>query len=65
MTDTYFTVVSHRARNTECLQTDTDGFGSIGSILAAFLDSDGTTYNISPFCVLKADKDLLGNGAAA
>ena len=56
VTDTYLAVVGYRTRNTKRLQTDTDCFGSICSILAAFLDSDGTTYNISPFCVLKADR---------
>ena len=37
MTDTNLTVVGYRTRDTESLQTDTDSFGSVSSILAAFL----------------------------
>ena len=55
MTETYLTVVSHRAGNTESLQTDTDSLSGVSSILAAFLQRDGTTYHIRPLCVLKAD----------
>ena len=55
MTYTYLAVVSHRAGDTECLQTDTDSLGSISGVLATFLQGDSGAYNISPLGVLEAD----------
>ena len=55
MTDTYLAVVSHRTGDAESLQTDTDSLGSISSIRATLLQSDGATYYISPLGVLKTD----------
>ena len=55
MTQTYLTVVSHTSGDAESLQTDTDGLGALSSTLAALLDSDSSTGNVSPFCILKAD----------
>ena len=55
VTKTNLTVVGNRARDTERLETDTDSLGSVGSILAALLDSDGSTYHVSPLSVLEAD----------
>ena len=56
MTDTNLTVVGYRTRDTESLQTDTDSFGSVSSILAAFLDSDSCTYYVSPLCIFETDR---------
>ena len=36
VTETYFTVVGNRTGDTERLQTDTDGFGSVGAFLQPF-----------------------------
>ena len=55
MTNTYLTVVSHRTRDAEALQTNTDSLGSISSSLYTFLDSDSSTTNICPLGILKAD----------
>ena len=55
VTYTYLAVVSHRARDTECLQTDTDSLGSVSGVLAAFLQRDCRTYYIRPFGVLKTN----------
>ena len=56
MSETYFTVISYRTRNTECLKSDTDSLGSFSSVLAAFLQCDGCSYYISPFGILEADR---------
>ena len=56
MTDTNLTVVSYRTRDTECLQTYTDSFGSISSVFATFLDSDSSTYYVSPLSIFKTDR---------
>ena len=55
VTKTNLTVVGNRTWDTERLETDTDGLGSVGSILAALLDGDGSTYHVSPLSVLEAD----------
>ena len=55
VSDTYFTVIGHRTRNTESLQTDTDSFGSVGCILASLLQCDGRTYHVSPLCIFEAN----------
>ncbi|EJX08780.1 hypothetical protein EVA_03106 [gut metagenome] len=56
VTDANLTVVSYRTRNTERLQTDTNCFSSISSICATFLQSDSSTYYISPLCVFETDR---------
>ena len=56
MADTNLTVVSYRTRDAECLQTDTDSFSSFSSVCATFFNSNGSTYNISPFCIFKTDR---------
>ena len=60
MSQTYFTCVSNRTRNTERLKTFTDCSSSISSSSAAFFDCDCSTYCVSPACVLETDRlDLL------
>ena len=56
MTDTNLTVVGYRTRDTECLQTDADSFGSVSCIFATFLDSDSSTYYVSPLSIFKTDR---------
>ena len=56
MAATNFTVVSYRTRDAECLQTDTDSFSSFSSVCTTFFNSNGSTYNISPFCIFKTDR---------
>ena len=55
MSQTYLTVVSHTSGDAESLQSDTDGLGALGSALAALLDSDSSTGDVSPLCIFKAD----------
>ncbi len=55
VTNTYLAVVSHRTRDTEGLQTDTDSLGSVSGVLAAFLQRDSGTYYVSPLGVLKTN----------
>ncbi len=55
MAKTHLTVIGHRAGDAERLQTDTDGFGSLGSTLHALLDGDGGTADVSPLGILEAD----------
>ena len=51
--DTHLSVVSNRTSDTECLLTDTDSLGSLGSVRTTFLDSDSGTYYVSPASVLE------------
>ena len=53
--DTYLTVVGYRTGDTEALQTLTNIVGSLNSVLCLFLQSDSSTYNVSPLGVLKAN----------
>ena len=52
---TYLTVVSDTSGDAESLQPDTDSLSALSSVFAALLDSDSSTGNISPLCILKAD----------
>ena len=54
MTETNFSVVSNRTRDTEGLETETDLFSSLCSGLNAVLYSDSGTYYVSPASVLEA-----------
>ena len=56
MSQTYLTLVSYRTRDTESLQALSDGGGSVGSLAAALLDGDSRAGDVSPACVLKADR---------
>ena len=56
MSKTYFSVVSNRTRDTECLKTLADCCSSISSLCASFLDCDCSTYCVSPASVLKTDR---------
>ena len=53
--DTDLTVVGDGTVDAERLQAFTDGFCSIGSGLAAFLDGDSSTAGVGPLHVLEAD----------
>src|SRR5574344_686799 len=55
MTQTYFTILCYRSRNTERLQTYTNSLSAVSCSLAALLQSDSSTNNISPLGILKAD----------
>mgnify|MGYP000606311573 CR=1 FL=1 len=56
MADTNFTIVGNRTGDTECLQTDTDSFGSFSSVFATFLQCNGRTYYVSPLGIFETDR---------
>ena len=56
VSQTYLTVVCHRARNTEGLQALTDGCCCICCCSAILLDGNGSTDNICPCSILEADR---------
>ena len=56
MSETHLTVISDRTWDTECLKTDTDSLSGLCSVLASFLQSDGSSYYICPFRILEADR---------
>ena len=56
MSQTYLTLVCYRTRNTESLKALSDGCSSLGSLAAVLLDCDSGAYDVSPACVLKADR---------
>ena len=55
MSKTYFTLISYRSRNTECLKSFTDCCCSFCCCLTAFFNCNCSTYYVSPACVLKTD----------
>ena len=55
MSKTNLSVLCNRSRDTESLKTFTDGCGSLGSLSCALLDGDGSTYCVSPACILETD----------
>ena len=56
MSQTYFTLVCYRTRNTEGLKSLTDCSCSLRCFAAAFFDRDCSAYGVSPFCVFEADR---------
>ena len=46
MSETYFTLVSNRTRDTESLKSFTDSSSSVSSFSAAFFDGNGSTYSV-------------------
>ena len=59
------TVLSHRASNAECLETNADFSGSVLGLRAALLDSHSRTDGVGPLGVLEANRlgflyDLVG-----
>ena len=46
MSKTYFTLISYRSRNTECLKSFSDSCCCISCSSAAFFDCDSCTYDV-------------------
>ena len=53
--ESYFAVVCHGTGDAECLQAFANGFSSVGSVLATFLEGNGSPYDVCPFGVLETD----------
>ena len=56
VSETDLAILSHRPRQTERLQSLTDGFGCFVCFAASFLDGDCRTRDISPAYIFKADR---------
>ncbi len=56
MSQTYFTGIGNRTRDTKCLQSLSDCCGCVRCPLAALFDRDRSAYGISPARVLKTDR---------
>ena len=56
VTETYLTLVSNGAGDTESLKSLTDSSSSVSSSCAALLDSDSAAYCVSPLSVFKTDR---------
>ena len=55
MADTYLAVVGYGTGDAEALQAFADIISGLNSILCAFLECNGSTYNVGPLGILEAD----------